>query len=498
LEGTAALSRITPFAAYDAAMQSTESRDLIASVEGAKLVFASVALSVAVAIAALAVHQPIYVFVLLAAIGFMTALIVDPPVGLALFTLMTFFGELVGAASPLKAAGALLLLSWFLQISTREQRRAPFLAWSRPQIFYTALTIVVWAVFSIIWAADGGVAESTALRLTLNVVLLIVVPTFVSTRRDLVIVVYAYVFGAGLTALYGIASGNTNTDAAGRLAGGVGDPNELAALLIPGIVLAFVLMPIARTLFTRTLLILAVTIQAIALVLAQSRGGVIALAAAALAGILWGGRQRRKVLAGVVASVSSVALYAALGSLSLGRFSSFGGGGTGRVDIWSVALQVFRAHPIQGVGIGNFPVVEGQYAAANLNISRIDLVLDMHKVAHNTYLNVLADLGFVGFALFVGLLYLVFRAIATRIRAAKSSGDLELEGLTRGLLVALAGLLVAYTFISAQYEKQLWLLLGLGLAAANLRDRGRPGPDRVGVGSAAKPVREASTTFDIL
>jgi putative inorganic carbon (hco3(-)) transporter len=477
-ELTAALSDATRVAAYDTAMQGVAKvKDLISSVEGSKVVFASATLSVAVGIAALSARQPIYVFVVLAVIGFTAALIVDPAIGLALFTLMTFFGELVGAASPLKAAGALLLLSWFLQISARERGRAPFLAWSRPQIFYTASAIVVWAVFSIIWAADGGVAESTALRLALNVVLLIVVPTFVSTRRDLLIVVYAYVFGAGLTAFYGIASGNTNTDAAGRLAGGVGDPNELAALLVPGIVLAFVLMPLAKTLFMRASLIVAVAIQAVALVLAQSRGGLIALAAAALAAILWGGRQRRKVLTGVVAAVSSIALYAALGSLSLGRFSSFGGGGTGRVDIWSVALRVFHAHPIQGVGIGNFPVVEGQYAAANLNITRIDLVLDMHKVAHNTYLNVLADLGLVGFVLFVGLLFLVLRAIAARIRVAMSNGDLELEGLARGLLVALIGLLVAYTFISAQYEKQLWLLLGLGLAAADLRNRVSAGAD---------------------
>jgi O-antigen ligase len=124
---------------------------------------------------------------------------------------------------------------------------------------------------------------------------------------------------------------------------------------------------------------------------------------------------------------------------------------------------------VNGVGIGNFTVVEPRYAAGNIDLTRVDLVLDLHKVTHNTYLNILADLGLVGLVLFAGLIFFVLRALRRRIRRAASTGDTHMEAIGRGLLIALIGLLVAYTFISAQYEKQLWLLLGLGLAAANLR-----------------------------
>lgn len=424
---------------------------------------------VSAGVAVLSVYNPIYVAVLLGAGIFLAVLLLDPAAGLALFTLLTFFGELGHGASPIKAAGALLVVFWLLRLGRRDFVGAPFLGWTRPQIFYLSLAVVAWSGFSLLWATDPGTARSTALRLALNVTLFIVVPSLASTRRDLFLVLYAYVFGAALTALYGIASGNANTDAAGRLAGGIGDPNELAALLVPGIILGFVLMSFTPSLIGRVALSASIAVEGFALVFSQSRGGVIALGAAALAGVVWGGRQRGKFLFAVLGIVSVVATYAALTSLSFGRFSSFGGGGTGRVDIWAVALRVFRAHPILGVGIGNFPVVEGQYAAANLNITRIDLVLDMHKVTHNTYLNVLADLGLVGLALFVGLIVLVLRAVVRRIRVALKENDVELESLGRGILIALVGLLVAFTFISAQYEKQLWLLLGLALAAANLR-----------------------------
>jgi hypothetical protein len=61
-----------------------------------------------------------------------------------------------------------------------------------------------------------------------------------------------------------------------------------------------------------------------------------------------------------------------------------------------------------------------------------------------------------------------------------------MELLSRGLLVALAGVLAADFFISEEFSKQLWFLLGLGpallgVAAAQARARA--------AGQAATPER---------
>ncbi|MDX6211394.1 MAG: hypothetical protein QOF82_481, partial [Frankiales bacterium] len=160
-------------------------------------------------VAGLATYQPLYVVLLLAGAGYVIVLAKDPAVGLALFTLLTFFGELGHGASPAKAAGALIVLVWLLRI-VRRDGGAPFLAWTRPHVFYAGVGIVAWAGASVLWAFDSGVAESTAIRLALNLMLFIVVPSFVTNRRDLFVVLYAYVFGATLTAAYGVASGNAN------------------------------------------------------------------------------------------------------------------------------------------------------------------------------------------------------------------------------------------------------------------------------------------------
>jgi O-antigen ligase len=144
--------------------------------------------------------------------------------------------------------------------------------------------------------------------------------------------------------------------------------------------------------------------------------------------------------------------------------------GTGRSDLWKVAFEIVDDRPLHGVGAGNFPLAEARYATSEVDIARIDLVLDKSKVVHNTYLGVLSELGFVGLTLF---LCLVVGALASAVRAVQllRGHDWPLQLLIRGFFVALVGILAAYTFASAEYEKQLWLLIGTALALPALAAR---------------------------
>jgi hypothetical protein len=47
------------------------------------------------------------------------------------------------------------------------------------------------------------------------------------------------------------------------------------------------------------------------------------------------------------------------------------------------------------------------------------------------------------------------------LRELDADRDQETDRLVRGLLVAAVGLLTAFAFLSGQYEKQLWLVLGI-------------------------------------
>jgi O-antigen ligase len=87
---------------------------------------------------------------------------------------------------------------------------------------------------------------------------------------------------------------------------------------------------------------------------------------------------------------------------------------------------------------------------------------------HNTYLHILAELGAVGLALFAGALVVAMCLGWRACRLAARAGDRSFETEVRGLLIGAVGMLVAFAFLTAQYEKQLWLVLGLLLVAHTL------------------------------
>jgi O-antigen ligase len=87
---------------------------------------------------------------------------------------------------------------------------------------------------------------------------------------------------------------------------------------------------------------------------------------------------------------------------------------------------------------------------------------------HNTYLEIAAELGTVGILLLLGLFGVVFGATRRGVQRAAQQGQQAFELMGRGLFVGAAGMLTAFFFLSAEYEKELWLTLGLLLAFANI------------------------------
>ena len=120
-----------------------------------------------------------------------------------------------------------------------------------------------------------------------------------------------------------------------------------------------------------------------------------------------------------------------------------------------------KTHPVLGVGSGNFTVVEADYLIFPGAIRRDDLILDKPYVAHNIYLHVLAEMGVIGLALFIGLFVLSLNCAIRAVAIFKRRREPSLEILGRAIVVAILGMLAADFFASEQYNKQLWLLLAL-------------------------------------
>jgi O-antigen ligase len=411
---------------------------------------------------------------LAAAIGlaFVVLVMGDLTIGLCLFAVVAFLDVLPhlggSALSFTKIVGFLLAVSWLAKISSARDVRNDFLA-AHPMFTYVLALFVGWSALSLTWAESSSAGTTPVLRYALNVVLFLIVYTAVRTPKHLAWTIGAYVIGSALAAGYGVLNPPENVayyDVT-RVSGTIGDPNELAGVLVGGTILAAALAAVLkRAPLLRLAAAGASALCAAGIFLSLSRGGLVALGFSLVAAIVVAGRRWRVqalAMAVVVAAGAFVyfGFYASTDASS--RVTSFGRG-TGRADIWTVGWRMVEAHPVRGVGVGNYRTASIHYLLEPGAIQRDEFIVDTPKVAHNTYLQVLAELGVVGAALFAAIIGFSLLCILRAARIFERLGDPTMELMSRALLVALCGVLAADFFISEEFSKQLWLLLGLGPA----------------------------------
>jgi O-antigen ligase len=384
--------------------------------------------------------------------------------GICLLAFLTFLETVLpadaqGVLSISKVVGLVLVLSWFALITAgeRDQRERIF---SPAGFLFVLIFFVAWAAVSAVWAEDTGAAIDSATRYLPNAMLFLIVFAGVRTREQFLWVVGSLVAGAVVAALYGIVAGAPAEDPE-RV--GIGNANETAASLVAGgtlaAALAFALTgkPVLRLLTT-----IAVPLCVFAVFLTLSRGGLVALGASLLAAVFMAGRRRGVVVSLAFAAViAAVVYFGALASVTARDRILELEGGTGRTDIWTVGWRMVEDQPLRGVGAGNFPIASIHYLLEPGALLRDDFIVDNPKVAHNTYLNVLAELGVVGLALFLAVIAFSLWCAARALGVASQAGDRQLDVLARAMIVVLVGLLAADFFGSRQYSKQLWLLLSL-------------------------------------
>jgi O-antigen ligase len=429
-------------------------------------------------------------------IVFVALVFVDLLVGFASMVLLAYLDMLteLGGVSLAKVAGALLVVAWLAVMSTRAGATRNFFK-DRPGLTYLLVAFLGWNTISIAWSQSHGDATSSVVRYTLNAVLIPIAYTAVRDRRDIVRVLGTIVFGATLAAISGIVVPPDPAAAdAGRAAGTIGDPNELAAALVVGGAVAGA-FAVNRHVATplRALSGVSAGLCFVSILLSLSRGGLLGVIGVLVAAVVFGGRWRPRV-AGVCGALALVGVcyFAFVASLPAKERVLNVGGGTGRIDLWTVGARMVEAHPFRGVGSGQFQDVSVHYLLKPGAIQRGDFILSKPKVAHNTYLNVTAELGLVGAALFLAVALISFGCLLLAVRQLRREGDERLEILLRGVLVGICGYLVTLMFISEDYSKLLWFLLSLGpallVAVRGTRPAALPPPPSTGLAARRTPA----------
>jgi O-antigen ligase len=410
---------------------------------------------------------------LLVGLALLAILLFDLTAGLCLLTFASFFGVLSGSPelSPIRLAGVVLALTWLAGVALASRPR-PQLAGKHPLGVYVLALFLAWAAFSVLWATDSHAVVTDVSRFGANLLLFPIAFAAVRRRSHAFAVAAAFVAGAIASTLYGVATVPNSSDVE-RLTGGVGDANELAAALVAAAALAAGLAAAARRGIERTAALAAVAICSAGVLMTLSRSGLAALAVAIAVGLVIARPWRRAVVAiGVLVALAAVVYLGGIATTQeRGRVTTIEGG-SGRSDLWTVASRMVQDRPVTGVGAGNFRRASPHYLIAEPGaIKRDEFVLETPKQVHNAYLQLLAELGAIGLALFLAVVGFGTACTARAWSIFRHVGDRPMEALAAGCLAGIAALLTSDVFLSLQFGKQFWLLLALGPALLALARR---------------------------
>ena len=325
-------------------------------------------------------------------------------------------------------------------------------------IAFTVLTLV-----SSLWSLAPEASRSLGLECVKYVGIYLTIVNLARTRRRLAILCGVLVLASVVTsvgALRWYLSGQDLVEGyRARWVGLYADPNRMAMTL--GLVVPLGLAFLARKTQGWTMRALcgaAVAVAVAAIVLSYSRGG---FAGLAVATAVWAMREKRLDRALVVA-LAGVALFALAPSSFWSRtqtVSSFrdDASAMGRVHAWTVASRINADRPLLGRGAGTFRAAWPLYAPPDARRA---------YEAHNVFLQVLAELGWIGLFLFLGF-------VGSGLEGAlKASRDAEVGWLACALAAAAAGYLVCS--VSAGFlggSAHFYVLFGLAAAAHRLSQR---------------------------
>jgi O-antigen ligase len=351
----------------------------------------------------------------------------------------------VGEAGTItRAVGAVFFAGYFLhRFGQIRLRTIPRTGWA----------FLAWALASFVWALDQSVAGAQLLTLLQLFVMMVVVADFAAEEPDVVRqVLIAFSLSAVGTAVFAIG--------AAAVGGGIGedrigafesqDVAQFAALLVP----AFLFLLVELVEWRRPLIAGAgFLLVSAGIVLSGTRSAWVAagVGAAVIVLPLIG---RRGLVPIVMIALAGLSLFTIdeLRGVIVDRLSTaLESGGTGRVDIWAVGLNIFGDQPIVGVGYGNFPVAFTPEVIRDTNVPGLDVnVLDPGAGSHSIIVGTIVELGIVGLILLVPFLWSV---IFGRGRGMTWN-------VVHGTVIAL---LAQAVFLDVLNRKHVWLFLGLAL-----------------------------------
>ncbi|TDI98455.1 MAG: hypothetical protein E2O76_07965 [Caldithrix sp.] len=244
-----------------------------------------------------------------------------------------------------------------------------------------------------------------------------------------------------------------------RLISFVEDPNSLAIKLVPLVAFSYILIKTEHRLILKILSFLFLISMATAILFTLSRGGLLALFTVLFLIGLKEGQNRKNFV--IILGVIMLAILIVPWDLFLPRIKSISKLTSDvsiiqRLKILKGGVAMFFDHPLFGVGVGNF-----------LTHSKIYTNTLIHRVAHNSYLEVAAETGILGITFFLALLFMTLKKLRTCWKYLESINS-KYYYYPLGIMIGLIGFMVHALFLSEQYNVSLFIVFALSAIISNI------------------------------
>lgn len=409
------------------------------------------------------------------------------------------------AAVQLPILISLAALGVFLAGHTRRAQLA-----FRDRRVRLATFILIWMVLSV----PTSVYTGLSLRFIINdhiktFLMMLLLIASIRSFRDVERLALAHLVGASLYCVMILT--RFSPGAGGRLGDlYYYDSNDLSLLIVSTLPFAVYALGV-RGAWKKFLAMAAALIFVVAIVQSGSRGGFLGLIAVGLF-LLFGyrsvpARVRLGAVAGVLVLLISFAgprYWEMMGTLlkPTEDYNWSGQNDVGRMAIWTRGMGYMADRPILGVGVQGFATAEGTLS----EISRRQQYGIGFKwsTAHNSFVQIGAELGVPGLVAFILLLASAVRGAWTAGtgRRGPPRGGGRPRAMGQALVGALVGYMVAGFFLSQAYSVFLYSVLGMivGLRIVgerSARARARMGSRAPGRGIGSHPASRSSLTSGV-
>jgi len=322
---------------------------------------------------------------------------------------------------------------------------------------------VIWGWFTLLWSKAPDRTREEVVTYVQLLLMVWILRELASTTWAQKSLISAFVLGTYVSAISTFMAVISGTAAHYQRYAAEGfNPGDLALTIVLSVPFSIYLASIEKNPFWLWIYRIQPAVAACAVLCTAARGALIDLGIACLIIPLsfrrWNiGQQLTVFLVGIV-GIIGIAVFVPASSWS--RLGTIGGevaSGTlnERTTIWKAGFDVFRENPINGVGVNAFaPTIQRALGTPRqMKNAAANEVVEL--VAHNTFISVLVEEGFVGFLLFAFILAGLWKGIFALPVAERKLWFVVFLVWTIGVME-----------LTWEYRKPTWLLFGL-LAAVS-------------------------------